>query len=136
MSQVATTISTPTAAPVVAGIRLRAGRAGSGRGADSMVAEAIRAARAAGAAGKILVRGDSAYSTSPVTNACVKACAQFSVVLVKNPAVTRAIATIPEDAWRPVHYPGAVLDPDTGELISDAQVAERSSPRSRRPSTR
>jgi hypothetical protein len=23
-----------------------------------------------------------------------------------------------------VHYPGAVLDPDTGELISDAEVAE------------
>ncbi len=27
-------------------------------------------------------------------------------------------------AWTPVHYPGAVLDPDAGELISDAEVAE------------
>jgi hypothetical protein len=45
-------------------------------------------------------------------------------VLTKNPAVARAIAGIPEDAWTPVHYPGAVLDPDTGQLISDAEVAE------------
>jgi hypothetical protein len=26
--------------------------------------------------------------------------------------------------WIPVHYPGAVTDPDTGEMISDAQDAE------------
>jgi hypothetical protein len=124
LSPLATTISTPSAAPVIAGIRLRAGKAGSGRGADSMVTEAIKTARAAGATGKILVRGDSAYGTSAVVNACLKAGAQFSVVLTKNRAVIRAIAGIPEDAWRPVHYPGAVVDPDTGELISDAEVAE------------
>ena len=44
LSPLATTISTPTAAPLVAGIRLRAGKAGSGRGADSMVVEAINTA--------------------------------------------------------------------------------------------
>lgn len=124
LSPLATTISTPEAAPVVAGIRLRAGKAGSGRGADSMVTEAIKTARAAGAAGRILVRGDSAYGTSQVTAACVKAGVQFSVVLVKNSAVARAIAAIDDEAWRPVQYPGAVLDPDTGALISDAEVAE------------
>ena len=48
----------------------------------------------------------------------------FSLVLVKNRAVSAAIASIPEDAWTPVHYPGAVPDPETGEWISDAQVAE------------
>ena len=111
-------------APVVAGIRLRAGKAGSGKGAASMVTEAIRTARAAGATGEILVRGDSAYGNSAVVAACLKAGARFSVVLAKNPAVTRAIAAIPDDAWTPVHYPGAVVDPDTGELISDAEVAE------------
>jgi hypothetical protein len=46
------------------------------------------------------------------------------VVLVKNSAVTRAIEAIPDDAWTPVHYPGAVPDPETGEWISDAEVAE------------
>jgi Transposase DDE domain group 1 len=62
LSPLATTISTAQAAPVVAGIRLRAGKAGSGKGAASMVREAIRTARAAGATGQILVRGDSAYA--------------------------------------------------------------------------
>jgi hypothetical protein len=124
LSPLATTISTEQGAPVVAGIRLRAGRAGSGKGAASMVAEAIGTARAAGATGQILVRGDSAYGNSAVVGACRKAGARFSVVLTKNPAVARAIATIPADAWTPVRYPGAVVDPDTGELISDAEVAE------------
>ena len=45
-------------------------------------------------------------------------------MLVKNSTVTKAIAAIPEEAWTPVHYPGAVTDPDTAELISDAEVAE------------
>lgn len=124
LSPLATTISTLRAAPAVSGIRLRAGKAGSGRGADTMVTEAVGTARAAGAVGKILVRGDSAFGTSPVVRACLKAGVQFSVVLVKNTSVNRAIASIPADAWRPVRYPGAVVDPDTGELISDAEVAE------------
>jgi hypothetical protein len=62
LSPLATTISTSGGAPVIAGIRLRAGRAGSGKGAASMVTEAVRTARAAGASGQILVRGDSAYA--------------------------------------------------------------------------
>jgi hypothetical protein len=124
LSPLATTISTERGAPVVAGIRLRAGRAGSSKGAASMLLEAIRTARAAGATGQILVRGDSAYGNSAVIGACVKAGVRFSVVLAKHSAVSAAIASITEDAWTPVHYPGAVIDPDTGELISDAEVAE------------
>jgi hypothetical protein len=124
LSPLATTISTEQGAPVVAGIRLRAGKAGSGKGAASMVREAISVARAAGASGEILVRGDSAYGNSAVVGACVKDGVQFSVTVTKNHAVDRAIGTIPADAWMPVHYPGAVIDPDTGELISDAEVAE------------
>jgi hypothetical protein len=124
LSPLATTISTEAGAPVVAGIRLRAGKAGSGKGAASMVREAIGVARAAGATGPILARGDSAYGNSAVIGACVKAGARFSFVLIKNPAVAAAIAGIGEHQWQPVHYPGAVLDPDTGQLISDAEVAE------------
>jgi Transposase DDE domain group 1 len=128
LSPLATIISTAEGAPVVAGIRLRAGKAGSGKGAASMVREAIATARAAGATGEILVRGDSAYGASAVVGTCVKAKVRFSVVLTKNQAlnqaVNRAIGTIPDDAWTPVRYPGAVVDPDTGELISDAEVAE------------
>ncbi len=75
-------------------------------------------------ADNILVRGDSAYGNSDVITAVVKTGAKFSFVLAKNPAVNRAISAIPADAWTPVHYPGSVTDPDTGELISDAEVAE------------
>jgi hypothetical protein len=124
LSPLATTLSTRGGAPVLAGIRLRAGRAGSGRGAATMVRDAIRTARAAGATGEVLVRGDSAYGNHAVIGGCLKANVRFSFVLVKNPTVTRAIATIPDQAWTPVHYPGAVHDPDTGKLISDAEVAE------------
>jgi hypothetical protein len=124
LSPLATTISTPGAAPVIAGMRLRAGKTGSGKGAGRMVAQAIGTARAAGATGPILVRGDSAYGNRKVVRACRRAGAQFSLVMTRNPAVDRAINAIDETAWTPVSYPGAVRDPDTGVWISDAEVAE------------
>jgi hypothetical protein len=124
LSPLATTISTPGAAPVITGMRLRAGRANSGKGAGRMVAQAIGTARAAGATEAILVRGDSAYGNRAVVRACLRAGAQFSLVMTRNPAVERALATIDDDAWVPVCYPGAVRDPDTGAWISDAEVAE------------
>jgi hypothetical protein len=123
LSPLATTISTPTRAPVVAGLRLRAGKTGSGKGAGRMVASAIGTARAAGASGKILVRGDSAFGSRKVVRACVRHDAEFSLVMTRNPAIDRAIAAIDEHAWTPVSYPG-VRDPDTGTWISDAEVAE------------
>jgi hypothetical protein len=123
LSVLVTTISTPKAAPVIAGMRLRAGKAGSGRGAASMVTEAITTAKAAGAK-NVLVRGDSAYGTGKVVAAVVRAGARFSFVLTKQASVNRAIDSIADDAWTPVHYPGSVIDPETGELISDAEVAE------------
>jgi hypothetical protein len=125
LSPLAVTICTPTSAPMVAGVRLRAGRAGSAKGAASMVTEAITTARAAGAKPEnILVRGDSAYCSGKVVTAVVKAGATFSFSITRNPAVDAAINAIPDEQYAPVHYPGAVLDPDTGQLISDAAVAE------------
>src|SRR6476661_1741739 len=124
LSPLVTTISTESAAPVIAGMRLRAGKSGSGKGAARMVAQAIATARAAGVTGQILVRGDSAYGTAAVVAGCRRADARFSLVLTKNPAVAAAIDAIDQDAWTPVRYPGAVRDPDTGAWISDAEVAE------------
>ena len=124
LSPLVTTISTAESAPVIAGMRLRAGRAGSGKGAGRMIAAAISVARSAGASGPILVRGDTSYGTRAVVGACVRHDAQFSLVMTRNTAVQRAIAGIAEHAWTPVAYPGAVRDPDTGALISDAEVAE------------
>jgi hypothetical protein len=124
LSPLAATISTDVAAPMIAGMRLRAGKTGSGKGAGRMVAQAAATARAAGVTGTILVRGDSAYGTRAVVRACRRAGAQFSLVLTKNTTVSAAIEAIPEHAWTPVRYPGGVRDPDTGAWISDAEVAE------------
>jgi len=87
-----------------------------------MVAQAIGTARAAG--GQILVRGDSAYGNRAVVAASVRHGAQFSLVMTRNAAIERAIAAIDADAWAPVRYPGAVIEPDTGEWICDAEGAE------------
>jgi Transposase DDE domain group 1 len=124
LSPLAATISTDLSAPVIAGMRLRAGKAGSGKGAARMAAQAIATARDAAVTGQILVRGDSAYGTRAVVGACRRAGAQFSLAVTKNPAVAAAINAIDENAWTPVRYPGAVRDPDTGAWISDAEVAE------------
>jgi hypothetical protein len=109
---------------MISGMRLRAGKTGSGKGAGRMVAQAISTARAAGVRGQILVRGDSAYGNHKVVAACRRHGAQFSLVMTRNTAVDRAIAAIDEAAWTPVSYPGAVRDPDTGAWISDAEVTE------------
>ena len=89
-----------------------------------MIAQAAATARAAGVTGQLLVRGDSAYGNSTVVTACHRAGVRFSLVLTKTAAVAAAIDAIPETAWTPVNYPGAVRDPDTGAWISDAEVAE------------
>jgi hypothetical protein len=124
LSPLAATISTAGCAPVIAGMRLRAGRANSSKGAGRMVASAIGTARAAGASGAILVRGDSAYGNRKVVRTCLRAEAQFSLAVTRNAAIDRALVAIDDDAWTPVSYPGAVRDPDTGAWISDAEVAE------------
>jgi hypothetical protein len=127
LSPLVATIATPIAAPVIATMRLRSGSAGSARGAAGLVAEALATAKAVGArAARMLLRADSAFYVGAVISAARRAGAAFSVTVTSNSAVRAAIATIGEDAWCPVHYPGAVHDPDTGELISDAEVAETS----------
>jgi hypothetical protein len=105
-------------------MRLRAGKAGSAKGAGRMVAQAISTASAAGASGPVPVRGDSADGSRAVITACVRHGAQFSLVMTRNPAAERALAAIDENAWTPVSNPGAGQDPDTGARISDAEVAE------------
>jgi len=58
LNVLAAVVSTPLCAPVIAATRLRGGSASSGRGAASLAAESISAARAAGCTGKIVVRMD------------------------------------------------------------------------------
>jgi DDE family transposase len=41
-----------------------------------------------------------------------------------GPTVRAAIASIGDQAWTAIHYPNAFTDSDTGQLVSDAEVAE------------
>jgi hypothetical protein len=118
-----TTLSTAQAPPVIAEARLRSGKAASGRAAAAQVKQAIGTARAC-RAGTIMVRGDTAFGTKKVITTCVAEGAEFSLSASRNKRITQAIEAIDEATYTPVHYPGAVQDPDTGQLISDAEVAE------------
>jgi hypothetical protein len=124
LSPLITTLSTPTAAPVIAEAWLRGGKTGSGRGAARQLKQALTTARAIDPHAAIMVRGDSAFGTKKVIGACLDERVEFSLTLSRNRRVSTAIEAIDEDAFTPVHYPGAVVDPDTGALISDAEVAE------------
>ena len=65
------------------------------------------------------------FGTKKVITTCVAEGVQFSLSVSRNKPITAAIEAIDEATYTPVHYPGAV-GPDTGQLISDAQVAETS----------
>jgi Transposase DDE domain group 1 len=119
-----TTICTASAPPVIAEAQLRSGKAASGRGAASQLKQAITTARAINPDATIMVRGDSMFGTKKVITACIQHGVEFSLSVSRNKRINTAIAAIDDDMWTPVHYPGAVADPDTGALISDAEVAE------------
>jgi hypothetical protein len=117
------TLSTPMCAPVVAATRLRAGNAAAGRGGHSMMAEAVRIARACGATGEIVVRADSAFYSKKFITACRRAKVRFSVTAKKDAKVQAACAGIPEHEWVGIRYPQAIWDEDEQRWISDAQIA-------------
>jgi Transposase DDE domain group 1 len=135
------TISTPHAAPMIAATQLRAGNAGSARGAASLVAEALattkavlatqRASAATSAAtgpvaGEIVVRADSAFYSRAVIGACRRARARFSITVRIDAKVRAAIATISDDAWTEIRYPQPVWDDEQQRFISRAHIAETS----------
>jgi hypothetical protein len=83
---------------------MRRGKAADVRGAPRLLAEALTTVRAIAPTATIIVRGDSKFYTADV-------------------AATAAIAAIPDTAWTPIRYPNAFVDEDTGQLVSDAEVA-------------
>jgi DDE family transposase len=124
LNALAGVISTPLSAPVIGAVRLRGGNAASGRGAASLVKEAIGTARACGCTGLIIVRLDSGYYSAAVISAIRSAGARFSVTVPMNASIRAAIAAIPEDAWTPIRYPRAIWDDQLQAWVSDAEAAE------------
>lgn len=118
------TACTPIARPVVVAIRMRKGRAADVRGAARFVAEALTTVRAIAPRARIVVRADSKFYTADVVATAARYDAHVSLTTGSNPAVNAAIARIPDTAWTAIHYPNAFVDTETGELVSDAEVAE------------
>jgi hypothetical protein len=134
------TLSTPQAAPVICGTRLRGGTANSARGGESFVREAIATAKQAGAGsragsagsaggiggigGIVVLRGDSAFYSAGVIAACRAGGVYFSVTAKMDKKIKAAIAAIPESAWTPIKYPNAVFDEQAGRWVSDAEITE------------
>src|SRR4051794_21315207 len=122
-------VSTPMSAPVIAAARLRKGSTNSARGAARLVTDTLTTAKAAGAdpgAGSLVIaRMDSAFYGHDVIAAVSR-----SEVLGDHPDDPDRACRHREhrrhrgEAWTAIHYPNAFTDPDTGELVSDAEVAE------------
>ena len=88
---------------------LRGGKTGSGRGAARQLKQAITTARAIDPDATIMARGDSAFGTKKVIAACLDEEVEFSLSVSRNKRISTAIEPIDDDAYQPVHYPGAVL---------------------------
>ena len=125
LSSQITTISTATAPPVIAEARLRSGRAGSGR-ARRLAGQAghRHRARLRALPARSCCAATRRFGTKKVITTCLAEGVEFSLSVSRNKRITAAIEAIDESAYTPVHYPGAAQDPDTGALISDAEVAE------------
>jgi hypothetical protein len=94
------------------------------RGAASLLADALATARRCGATGLLIVRADSAYYCHDIIATARRAGARFSVTARLTATVTRAITTIPDQAWVPIRYPNAIWDDHEQCWVSDAEVAE------------
>ncbi|HLS02833.1 MAG TPA: IS1380 family transposase, partial [Beutenbergiaceae bacterium] len=119
------TITSTAFAPVIGGVRLRKGSAGSARGADRLITDVLALIRRTHLDGrKIVVRGDAAFYSADFVAACAKAGADVSITVRMDPAVRRAIASIEDHVWEGVEYPNAIFDETTNRWISNAEVAE------------
>ncbi len=118
------TASTPIAAPVVVAVRMRRGKAADVRGAARLLAEALATVRAVAPTARIVVRGDSKFYTADVVATAARYGAAVSLTTGSNPSVNAAIGQVPDTAWKPIHYPNAVVEEDSGQLVSDAEVTE------------
>ena len=118
------TASTPISRPVMVAIRLRQGKAADVRGAARLLAEALTTVRAIAPTARIIVRADSKFYTADVAATATRHGADVSLTTGSNPSVHAAIAAIGEGAWTAIHYPNSFVDTETGELVSDAEVAE------------
>ena len=88
------------------------------------MAEALTTVRAIAPTARIVVRGDAKFYTADLAAVAARYAAHVSLTTGSNPSVHAAMSQMPQDAWTAICYPDAFVDEDTGELVSDAEVAE------------
>ncbi|GAB3900787.1 hypothetical protein GCM10029964_088650 [Kibdelosporangium lantanae] len=71
-----------------------------------------------------MVRGDSTFYTADVAATAARYGADGSLTTGSKPSLNAAIAQIPDTAWTAIRYPNAFVNTETGELVSDAEVAD------------
>lgn len=119
------TLATAGTAPIIVAQRLRRGSCGSPRGANWLIADAVKQARRLLPAGTpVLVRMDSAYWGRPSLWAAIRGGAKVSVTTKMSSTIKAAIANMDEQAWRPIKYTDAIFDEDSKQWTSKAEVAE------------
>ncbi len=119
------TLATASTAPIIVAQRLRKGACGSPRGANRLIADAVKQVRRLLPAGTpVLVRMDSAYWGRPSIHAALRGRAEVSVTVKMSSTVKAGIASIEEGAWTPIKYTNAIYDKDSKQWISKAEVAE------------
>jgi hypothetical protein len=87
--------------------RLRHGAANTQYGAKRFFCESIARCRRAGHEGGFLVRADSGFVNYELFRAIIRHGGDFSVSSAMKAHVRAAIEAIPEQAWRPIAYPGS-----------------------------
>lgn len=118
------TVTGQDAAPVIAEASLRRGNVRSGDNAAHHLTRALTTVRATAPDRQVLARADSAFCSYDNVTAAVRHGAWYSFTIPQWKTVTAAIAGIPEGGWTRIEYPNAIYDEETGEWISDAEVAE------------
>ncbi len=118
------TVTTATTAPMIVAQRLRKGACGSPRGANRLVADALKIVTTLKPGSRPLLRADSAFYGQPSVSAAIRAGADVSVTVRFDPRIRVAISSIPHDSWQTIAYPDAVYDETSQRWISRAEVAE------------
>ena len=80
------------------------GAANAHTGRGGFLTKVFNRVRRAGATGPIVLRADSGFYNSKVTDACRKANVSFSITVKASKKLHKVIAAIPEQAWTPIPY--------------------------------
>ena len=126
LNAILATVKTNVSAPIIIGQRLRRGACGSPRGAGRLIRDALATTKRLRGIEKsrVLFRADSAFYGHASISAALQSGADVSVTARMDPAVKRAIETIPDNAWTAIEYTNAIYDEGTKMWISNAEVAE------------